>query len=117
MKRNIYLRVKLKSLASEAKHIRLEEHKAKDAKEFFELQALREHRIHKVRTTGRATLLAYQFLRGVPYAVCEQEDSRPFDITPVLTMIQKYGDRSFTLKSLTDWLAGKTAKEEEQQTA
>ena len=112
MKRNAYLRVKLKSLAAEAKIIRTEELRAKDAKEFFMLHSLREHRIHKVRTTSRATLLAYQFLRGVPYAVCEQLESKYLPLSPILLMIQKYGESGYTMQSLKDWIKGKSALEE-----
>lgn len=77
------LRVKVKSLAQEARDIRLEERRAKgrrkrekDGKvipgEFrFRDDALRlslrSHRTNEVRNEQRAALLAYAFVRGVPY--------------------------------------------------
>ena len=62
------LRVKVKSLADEAKIIRREEHRAKGWDEWI---ALKSHRRGVVRTEARAAQLALGFLRGFPYRALE----------------------------------------------
>lgn len=107
MKRNPYLRVKLKSLAAEAKIIRQQEVEANQLKDYGQQNSLREHRTGIVRRQSRATLLAYQFLRGVPYAAVERPNSKPVDWKPVLQMVKKYGDATLTAENLYDWRDGK----------
>ena len=67
------LKVKIKSLAEEARIIRREEQKAKQAKDTTKLNSLHDHRIHVVRKASRNSHLAYGFLRSVPYKVMEQK--------------------------------------------
>jgi hypothetical protein len=63
------LKVKIKSLAEEARIIRLEEARSEPgSQQQIELHA---HRVHDVRREQRASLLAYAFLRGVPLAAVE----------------------------------------------
>lgn len=103
MKRNPYLRVKLKSLAAEAKIIRVEEQRANKYKDYATQNELNRHRVDVVRHHSRHTLLAYQFLRGVPYAAVERPGSKYVDWSMVLKMVQKYHSRSMKLKDLEDW--------------
>lgn len=94
MKRNTFLRVKLKSLASEAKIIHQEEKKANSFKAYSLQNELSEHRKGIVRRESRATILAYQYLRGLPYSVCENPNpnkDNPVDWDSVQRMIKKYG--------------------------
>ena len=70
-------RVKIKSLAAEAKIIKNESHKNRQNilksqyKDIYWLNSvpdhLRTHNIHVVRREQRHTLLAYAFYRGIPY--------------------------------------------------
>ena len=80
----IYLKVKLKSLAEEAKIIRKEEQKAirqgrwllkkqSDATAPYSLyKSLKDHRAHPVGTEARASLIAYGFINDLPYKRVEQ---------------------------------------------
>lgn len=64
------LKIKLKSLAAEARIIRQEEMKARFSKrpEVQDLRAqMHEHRVKDIREEARATLLAYSFIRGKKY--------------------------------------------------
>lgn len=68
MKRVRHLRVRIKELASEAKHIRHEEAQC-SGMEKWELQ---HHRKTVVRQAARQYQLAYACLRGVEYSVVER---------------------------------------------
>jgi len=109
MKRNPYLRVKLKSLAEEARIIRLEEQRANQHRDFQLQNNLREHRIGKVRTAARETLLAYQYLRGKSYLSCESINSIPPNWKNVETMVRRYGDWQIKFDS-TEWVNGNLLK-------
>ena len=92
MQRNPFLRVKLKSLAEEARIIKVEEQRANGCRKFELQNSLREHRIGIVRSEARATLLAYQFLRGIPYSVIEKPSKEnPPNWHRVDKMVKKYG--------------------------
>jgi len=113
MKRNPYLRVKLKSLAEEARIIRIEELRANKARNFDLQNGLRGHRVATVRRATRETLLAYQFLRGVPYAKVEKPNSNPVDLLAVLRMVKRYGDlKSGTEEqALKEWMEPREEQE------
>jgi len=64
-----FLKVKIKSLAAEARIIRLEERRAGKSNTLRE--QLYRHRTVDVRREQRASLLAYAFLRGRPLAAVE----------------------------------------------
>lgn len=86
-----FLKVKLKSLAAEAKIIRKEEKR----NQRLSLE-LRLHRVYNVRREARLTLLAYAFIRGRTYKSVEatvRQGHEP-NWTRVKEMIIKYG-RSF----------------------
>lgn len=90
-----YLKVKIKSLAEEARIIRKEERKTVGRLR----AALLEHRVIDVRREARATQLAYGFLRGRSYRQLENKcrsEHPPFDRagpnwSRVEKMILKYG--------------------------
>lgn len=66
------LKVKIKTLAAEARIIRKEELAAKQARHYDKLQSLHCHRVGDVRRASRHSHLAYGFLRQVPYLKMEQ---------------------------------------------
>ena len=110
MKELTFLKVKIKSLAEEAKIIKLEEKRNKLAREELYL-----HRIQVVRTEARATLLAYGFLRGRKYRELENSGTMPPNIkSRIIKMIDKYywekfDNRRDTIdKKVSDWLSEPT---------
>lgn len=87
--RRIHLRIKIKSLAAEARIIRQEAKKLSG----LDKHTLNEHRTGIVREQARLSQLAYGALRGVPYRVMEQrcgEDNFP-DLKRILAMARKFG--------------------------
>lgn len=82
----MFLKVKLKSLAAEARIIRDMERKHPD----FWYQ-LREHRKGVVRDSARHTQLAYGFLRGREYRQIEPKCHKSPDFDQVEKMVKKYG--------------------------
>ena len=83
------LRVKIKSLAAEARIIRCEEERSPHL--WYELN---RHRRFDVREEQRLSLLAYAFLRGRVYATVEQCNSdRRVDWQRVGVMVAKFGRR------------------------
>lgn len=83
----VYLKVKLKSLAEEAKIIRHEEKKGGDHRE-----GLHRHRVDDVRSEARHTVLAYNFIRGRSYKQTEPFTTSPPNRSRVLKMVKKYGE-------------------------
>ncbi len=105
--KNVFLRVKIKDLAYEAKLIRIEEERANKAHNFTLQNQLHEHRIGRVRTAARETILAYMYLRNFPYEAIEHKDSKSLStdsIKAIERMCRKYG--SVTM-SVIDWQKGK----------
>lgn len=84
----VYLKIKVKSLAEEAKIIRNEERKYKG--ESPEFQGLHLHRINDVRKESRSANLAYGFLKGRSYSQIEHPNSRRPDWDRVYNLIKKY---------------------------
>lgn len=85
------LRVKVKSLAEEARIIRREENLAKTP---WEVLNLREHRTGIVRRAMREALLAYGFIRGLAYGKMEAKANDPPDWKNVRSMVVRYGQHS-----------------------
>jgi hypothetical protein len=81
-----FLRIKLKSLAAEAKIIRLEE--ARNKRLRYELSM---HRRGTVRIAARNTQLAYAFLRGRTYKSVEPTAKTPPNWKEVERMVRQYG--------------------------
>jgi hypothetical protein len=76
------LKIKIKSLAEEARIIRAEERKAKERGASGARASLHEHRVLHVRPEQRATLIAYGYLRGRAYRQLEASPRykrAPFD--------------------------------------
>jgi hypothetical protein len=99
------LRVKLKALAAESRIIRGEEKRARkgwrrlaqkqiapDAQAVLhaEFDNLHRHRTFDVRVESRATLLAYAFLRGKPYATAETAGARKPPIDRVANIALRF---------------------------
>lgn len=108
------LKVKIKSLAAEAGIIRLEERRARKCDQLR--CELHEHRVKDVRREQRHSLLAYAFLRGVPYAKVEPKVgkegvpeyvSRP-DWVRVGKLVEKFGTvdaRAVQAAAFKEWSA------------
>lgn len=88
MDERIYLKVKVKSLADEARIIRLE---TKRARSLSIKNGLYRHRIDVVRFEARHTHLAYGFLRGKSYEQIEQKAHVAPNWAKVRKMVEKYG--------------------------
>lgn len=82
-----FLKVKIKSLAAEAKIIRQEEFRSN----LKTRDALYWHRIFVVRKEARATNIAYGILRGKSYNQIEQKAHSEPDWKRVKEMLKKYG--------------------------
>lgn len=89
---NVFLKVKICSLAAESKIIRREEIKAKRRKLGGVGASLHDHRIFAVRPETRAANLAYGFLRGRPYLRVENKTYRLPDWEKVERLILKFGE-------------------------
>lgn len=101
---NAYLRIKVISLAYEAKAIRKDENyylaKARrraavqksgdQAKEVY--WGLRRHRIIDVRREARVSCLAYGYLRGRAYKQLEAKCYEQPDWTRVADIVRRFGD-------------------------
>lgn len=91
-----FLKVKIKSLAAEARIIRHEERKSRGQLR----NDLAAHRKGIVRREARHTQLAYGYLRNRPYRKLEQTCHRHPDWSSVERMVKRYG----TLKQpLKEW--------------
>lgn len=97
----IFLKVKIKNLADEARTIRKEERKALDAKDTYQYLQLRNHRISVVRDAARKTLLAYGYIRGRAYRQIEPTCQTRLSthktwLGDIAKMVVKYGDEPWT---------------------
>ena len=83
-------RVKIKSLAAEARIIRQEERRCSHGDYAGESQrgCLRHHRTTVVRLEQRSTLLAYAFLRGRKYRQVERARSPQADYKAIVRIIK-----------------------------
>jgi len=119
-----FLKVKIKSLAAEARIIRLEERRAGKSNTLRE--QLYRHRTVDVRREQRASLLAYAFLRGRPLSAVEPR-RRPEHVyyrglreKRVAEIVKKFGavvhgywkpgDWEAKQAELQAWLAAEPAK-------
>lgn len=87
------LRVKVKSLAVEARLIRHEEHKTHGVLR----EHLHRHRVIQVRDAARNTHLAYGLIRGRAYEQMEPKAFLPPNWKEVRRMIETYGPTGFEL--------------------
>lgn len=100
--KRVFLKVKLKSLAAEAKIIKEMEKKYRNERE-----ELHNHRVNVVRWEARHTHLVYGFLRGLKREQIEK--TKHFvDFRKLETMLAKYGDMTKKQRDeFSDWLEGK----------
>lgn len=105
----IYLKIKICSLAEEAKIIRRHERRLKaKPRAPGELPpaawwGLNSHRRFDVRTEQRAALLAYGFLRGRRYRQIEAKCHEPPDWKRVCQLVDKFGGMSDDKNKLAEW--------------
>lgn len=105
-----FLKIKIKSLAAEARIIRSEtakKHRA-DIK-----NGLANHRRLVVRRAMRNTLIAYAFIRGRSYKSIEPKCATPPDWPAIRNMVAKYGvyaDSEATGRDIGPALAAQSAR-------
>jgi hypothetical protein len=115
MDKRTYLKVKICSLAAEARIIRKQEQKTRRS----DIRVgLSEHRRGIVRTVARNTLVAYGFIRGKDYEQVEYKAKTEPSWSKVRTMVEKYGTarmpgedwneygkrRKLLMKNLEKWI-------------
>lgn len=109
----VFLRVKIKSLAAEARIIRREEtrwpHGHRELGGIW--SQLNSHRRRDVRPEARSAQLAYGLLRGRRYAVMEAKVWEAPDLPRIAYLVGKYGtgrnlptDKAQLLEWVKDWL-------------
>ena len=112
--RRTHLKVKIKSLAAEAKIIRSEEQKHSDKKKDGEWTGDRSslylHRIGIVRSVARHALLAYGFLRGMDYTKLERNAKVAPDWADVRTQVKLFGIQKRADESHSEFEARKNAE-------
>lgn len=102
------LKVKIKSLAAEARIIRLEERRC--GKDDAARCSLHEHRVGIVRTEQRLSLLAYAFIRGRSLSSVEPKSSTPPDWNRVGKLVEKFGTTDYYKRqeqsaAFKEWIA------------
>ena len=101
------LKIKLKSLAAEARIIRKEELKNK-GKWAWKADSFYGHRVHYLRPITRATHVAYGLLRGLGYHQIEPTSKSQPDWDKVRKMVIKYSDyksEKDNVAILDEWIA------------
>ena len=83
----VQLKVKIKSLAAEARIIRREERRYANREE---RPSLVEHRRGVVRSEARCSLLAYAYLRHMPYRCVEASTKRKPDWGKIDGLIKRF---------------------------
>lgn len=81
------LKVKIKSLAAEARIIRKEELNKRNS---HVREHLYLHRIHEVRDEARAAQIAYAFIRGKSYSAVEGNTKKQIPLKRVTRLVMKY---------------------------
>jgi len=85
MDHRVFLKVKIKSLAAEARIIRREERRSRHR------EGLHNHRTTAVRKAARSALLAYGFLRGRAYRLMEATCHAKPAWSKVKNLVTQYG--------------------------
>lgn len=115
--RRVELKVKIKSLAAEARVIRTEESKAKARGDRHKVNSLHNHRVGIVRNEARLSLLCYAMLRGRTYAQVEprhDNSTRPpktIDVNKLKRLARSFGviSEQGAHMQVTNWLKGKAS--------
>lgn len=104
-----FLKIKIMSLAAEARIIRTEEKRwpgtAPGANLGSPRAGLHEHRITVVRPEARVALLAYGFLRGRRYRQIEAKALEAPNWGRVVALVNKYGAAKVTPDDIQAWAA------------
>lgn len=90
------IKVKIKSLAAEARIIKQAIHQTKDIATKCEL---RNHHILVVRKEARHSQLAYAFLRGREYSEVEAKCGAPPDFKKISELVERFGEACHYLTS------------------
>ena len=117
------LKIKLKSLAAEAKIIRFHERKIKPyikegdnnikpedviARADYERGVLRGHRIYLVRKEARDSHIAYGYLRNKAYKQIENSTDNPPNIKNITKIINKFqgywGNKEVLESTVKEWM-------------
>jgi len=116
MSRNRHLKIKIINLADEARTIRHEENKlhsfdkklkdgGKQKRHYPERVVLADHRRGVVRDAARCNLLAYAFLRGMPYERAESPNTtKEIDWARVKRIVKTFGGDP---DAVQDWWVGR----------
>lgn len=107
-----FLRVKIKSLAAEAKIIRREEAKYRpQVSENGIYESLHNHRTYPVRNEARSAQLAYGLLRGTEYSRIECKCFEPPNEIRIRDNVVRFGlvNKDVALKRVKEWLCGISA--------
>jgi hypothetical protein len=106
-------RVKIRSLTEEARIIRQEERRCIGQERASDRGVLRGHRVGIVREEQRATLLAYAFVRGVPYRAVEWT-AKPLDEAVIGRIMRIINSLAWSYKPSLDVLRSWTLPSEEK---
>lgn len=110
------LKVKSKSLAAEARNIRVLEGKLKDeirSRALSQLptgtltterESLHHHRTDVVRTEARATFLARAFLKGMPRHAVEAQPSPSYIMHRSFRIAKKYSPKPLEVNEYEAWM-------------
>lgn len=119
MSRATHLKIKIATLAAEARIIRRDERKALGhgrqglkvginpdfiSRHYRDFNDLRDHRIGIVRSVTRTNLLAYGFLKGRSYAELEVKTNSVPDFKAVRKNAQTFSDGPWDEVRWTGWL-------------
>lgn len=96
---NVFIKIQIKELADESRHIRKEEKRCKDTDTRNQMH---HHRVHVVRPAARSALLAYGYCRGRPYRVIESNAKTKPDYKSIKRIVTRHGERS--PEELENWL-------------
>lgn len=108
--RTVHLKIKIRSLADEAKSIRREANKSKGMAKW----RLNDHRTSVVRDHARHNLLAYGILIGTPYKAMEGRCYRSPDFSRISTIAKRFGANE---EAVAKWVEEAKAHLEPRQEA
>lgn len=94
------LRINVKSLAFEARAIRQELSRVRDADTKGYLSY---HRMSRLRPEARLAHLALAFVKGTPYKVAEQKTKNPIAPYDLLRKLNRFSD-SVRIENVVEWL-------------
>jgi hypothetical protein len=104
----LYLKVKIKSLAEEARIIRKEEMKHCNR---FHREGLINHRTHEVRDEARNSQVAYAIVRGKDLKTVEPNARTSPNWSRVKTMVDRYGVNRYRCETTDEYHAAKAEQD------